>query len=226
MKQEIDLAVFDMAGTTVNESNVVYKTVQKEINRQGYNVSLEEVLQYGAGKDKHQAIIDVLKNVTTEPSNDYIADLIFENFKKALQKAYETLEVTAFEGVYSLLLYLRTNNIKVVLNTGYDKKTATLLLDKLGWTIGTDIDALITMDDVSQGRPHPDMIYKAMELYNITDTSRVLKAGDSAIDIEEGINANCGITVGVLTGAQSKEQLQKAKPTYILEELSALKDFI
>ena len=56
----IKLAVFDMAGTTVNENNIVYKTVQKVINDLGYTVSLDQVLEYGAGKEKHQAITDVL----------------------------------------------------------------------------------------------------------------------------------------------------------------------
>jgi phosphoglycolate phosphatase-like HAD superfamily hydrolase len=47
----------------------------------------------------------------------------------------------------------------------------------------------------------------------------VLKAGDSAIDIEEGKRAGCGITVGVTTGAQTREQLEDAKPTLVLDSL-------
>ena len=50
-----------MAGTTVDEGNVVYKTVQKAINDEGFNVSLNDVLKHGAGKEKHQAITAVLK---------------------------------------------------------------------------------------------------------------------------------------------------------------------
>ena len=46
----IKMVVFDMAGTTVNENNVVYKTLQKAINEAGYNFTLEKVLAEGAGK--------------------------------------------------------------------------------------------------------------------------------------------------------------------------------
>ncbi|RUA10456.1 MAG: HAD family hydrolase, partial [Flavobacteriia bacterium] len=77
-------------------------------------------------------------------------------------------------------------------------------------------------DDVEQGRPSSEMIDKAMEMFRITDSAQVLKAGDSVIDIEEGKNANCGITVGVLTGAQTREQLGTAGPTMILDSLSEL----
>ena len=39
----IKLAVFDMAGTVVNEDNVVYKTLRKSINKHGFRVRLDYV---------------------------------------------------------------------------------------------------------------------------------------------------------------------------------------
>ena len=56
----IRMVVFDMAGTTVDEDNVVYKTLQSEINKAGFSFSLEQVLAEGAGKEKRQAIKDIL----------------------------------------------------------------------------------------------------------------------------------------------------------------------
>lgn len=219
---KIKLAVFDMAGTTVDEGNVVYKTVQKVINDKGYPVSLEQVLKYGAGKEKHQAIVDVLTNCTQESNIKEVAAEIFGNFKPELEIAYENLDVRTFEGVKEMMETLRANGISVVLNTGYDRKTAQSLVDKLDWKLDRDIDGLVAADDVTHGRPNPDMIQKAMELCGINDSAEVLKAGDSAIDIEEGKNAQCGLTVGVLSGAQTAEQLQEANPDFILESLASL----
>ncbi|WP_369021501.1 HAD family hydrolase, partial [Winogradskyella psychrotolerans] len=71
---------------------------------------------------------------------------------------------------------LRNKGVFVVLNTGYDRKTALSLLLKLGWETGKDIDGLVTADDVTNGRPQPDMIYKAMEICGITAPQEVLKA--------------------------------------------------
>jgi len=63
MKEAIKMIVFDMAGTTVNENNVVYKTLRNAINTVGgYELTLTEVLAHGAGKEKLQAIKTVLKN--------------------------------------------------------------------------------------------------------------------------------------------------------------------
>jgi phosphonatase-like hydrolase len=217
--KEIKLAVFDMAGTTVNEDNVVYKTVKKALAKSGVEVTLDTVLEFGAGKEKFKAISDILEETQT---NGVDAKAVFEDFKVLLKEAYEHLEVTSYDGVEELFGVLRAHGVKVVLNTGYDRKTAQSLLDKLGWAIGLQIDGLITADDVEKGRPSSEMIDKAMEMFRITDSEQVLKAGDSVIDIEEGKNANCGITVGVLTGAQTREQLETADPTMILGSLSAL----
>jgi phosphonatase-like hydrolase len=223
MKQRIELVVFDMAGTTVDEDNVVYKTVQKVINDEGYNIRLEDVLKYGAGKEKHQAITDVLKECTPLINVSQVADIAFSKFKVILKNAYDTLEIKTFEGTEQLFKDLRNNHIKVVLNTGYDSMTANLLLEKLGWIVGETIDALVTADDVENGRPEGDMIFFAMKNTGVIDPEKVMKVGDSAIDIEEGKNANCGITVGVLTGAQNRAQIQEANPTYMIESLNELR---
>lgn len=220
--KEIQLVVFDMAGTTVNEDNVVYKTVRRALAKWGVDVSLETVLEYGAGKEKYQAIADILEETKDSRTEAVDAKAVHADFKVMLKEAYTTLKVTPYDGVEELFELLKSHEVKVVLNTGYDRKTAQSLLDKLGWEPGHQIDALITADDVVKGRPSSEMIDKAMEMFGITDSEAVLKAGDSVIDIEEGKNAHCGITVAVLSGAQTREQLETAEPTYILNSLDAL----
>lgn len=222
MNKSIKLVVFDMAGTTINEGNLVYKTIQQEINKVGFDVSLTEVLAYGAGKEKHQAITDVLTNCTKAENIPTKADAIFANFKTALATAYDNTHAKPFEGVLELFKKLKSAGIKVALNTGYNAKTTNTLLAQVGWKVGKQVDAVITADDVVNGRPHPDMIHKAMKELAVEDAETVLKAGDSAIDIQEGKNANCGLTIGVLTGAQNKIQLEAADPDYILEKLTDL----
>lgn len=220
IKDTIKMVVFDMAGTTVDEQNVVYKTLHKAIVAYGIETSLATVLEFGAGKEKHQAIKDILNHLNYEVNN---SNVIFENFKKMLNVAYEVLEVKPIKGVQKVILELRSKNIIVVLNTGYNREIASLLLGKMKWKEGVHYDALITASDVEVGRPYPEMIEKAMKMFQVDDASSVLKAGDSAIDIEEGKNAKCGVTIGVLSGAQTKEQIIVMKPDYIIDSLADLK---
>jgi phosphonatase-like hydrolase len=219
----IKLVVLDMAGTTIDEDNLVYKTVQSALATHGYEVNLQTVLAQAAGKEKRQAIIDVLSAIGVQEDIGDIASRVFDEFKTALKRGYEVFPVRAFHGVDSLIAAIRQHGVKVVLNTGYDRHTAETLIAKVGWTVGSDIDGLVTADDVVRGRPYPDMIFKAMEIGGISEPGQVLKAGDSAVDIEEGRNAGCGVTVGVMTGAQTREQLEAAGPTHVLNSLVELR---
>jgi phosphonatase-like hydrolase len=216
---EIEMVVFDMAGTTIDEQNIVYKSLHKAITKFGFDVSLDLVLAVGAGKEKLQAITDILKHLQNQDTQ--IATIIFDYFKEILDQEYLTATVLPIEGIEVVLENLKKDGVKIVLNTGYNSQVANTLLDKLNWKKGLQYDALITANDVQQGRPFPDMILKAMQLFGIVDASKVLKAGDSAVDIEEGKNAKCGITIGVLSGAQTRGQLEEAKPDYILDSLAS-----
>ncbi len=215
-----------MAGTTVNEDNVVYKTLQRAINEAGYETTLDFVLAHGAGKEKHQAIKDIIAEMQPAEEIKTTSDEIFERFKSYLSEAYDNLHVVPCEGVEELLAFLKEKGIKIALNTGYNAMVATGLLEKMGWEKGAQYDTLVTASDVSDGRPAPDMILKAMSDVGVTDADKVLKAGDSTIDIEEGKNAFCGLTVGVTTGAHTRDQLESAQPDYVVDSLLELKDIL
>lgn len=220
--KNIELLVLDMAGTTIDEDNVVYKTLMKAVNDYGYNVSLEKVLLSCAGMEKLEAISSLLKEIG---GNEEDAAAIFENFSDQLKTAYQNLEVKPINGVENFLIKMRAQDKKIVLNTGYTSEIAQQLLEKLSWKENAHFDALITADDVSESRPSPEMILLAMKKFNIQEPEKVLKAGDSVIDIEEGKNAGCGVTVAVLSGAQSKAELEKSNPDYIFNTISEAERF-
>lgn len=215
------MIVFDMAGTTVDEDNVVYKTLQDAIVHYSYPVSLNQVLEFGAGKEKLQAIIDILENTGFKVSSDTI-DLIFAYFNDKLAKNYDSLDVKPLPDVEHTFKHLKERNIKVVLNTGYNRKTAESLLVKLGWEQSNQFDLLITASDVNNNRPQPDMILLAMSKLNILDPKKIIKVGDSTVDIQEGQNAECLLSIGITSGAHTREQLREADPDFIIDNVAEL----
>jgi phosphonatase-like hydrolase len=217
----IRLVVFDMAGTTVDEDNVVYKTIRRSFIDRGYSISLEEVLEHAAGKEKLQAIRDILDHVI-KVNNEGEADAIHSIFKLHLDKAYEELEVKPVSGAEDLFRYLKQQGISVALNTGYDGCTALGLLRKLGWEDSELIDTVVTASDVPRSRPFPDMIQLAMFKTGIVTPAEVIKIGDSTVDIEEGQNAKCGFSIGITGGAQTREQLLSQRPDFVIDQLSEL----
>ncbi len=220
MNTKIKMVVFDMAGTTVNENNIVYKTVQKSINDAGFNLTLEQVLAEGAGKEKLQAITDILKTYTNTTDSELIAH-IYNSFAGQLTEAYATATLLPQPNTIELLAALKERDIFSVLNTGYSRAVATSIISKLGWVEGVDFDLLVTATDVTGSRPAPDMVEHAAGHFGI-NTSEAIKVGDSIIDIEEGKNANCALSIGITTGAHTPEQLQSAGPDYIIDDLMEL----
>lgn len=219
---QIQLVVFDMAGTTIDEQNAVYKAIHQALNEAGHECSLELVLEIAAGKEKFQAIKDVITQLNGTTPSDELVKSIHIDFKQKLDAVYASGIACAMPDAETVFETLRTQNIKIALNTGYSREVAMLLMQQLGWSVPQTVDALVTASDVSNGRPHPDMILEAMRLVGIADPKAVAKIGDSGIDIEEGHNAGCGLVAGVLTGAQTHAQLATANPTYIFNSLTEL----
>jgi phosphonatase-like hydrolase len=222
----LKLVVFDMAGTAVEEQNSVYKAIHQAIVWAGYDCSLDTVLAIAAGKEKRQAITDVLTHLIDDEPFDDVVDAIHEEFKHKLEVVYKSGVVRAMPDAEHVFETLRNKNIKIALNTGYNRSVAEMLLQQIGWTIPKTFDVLVTASDVDNGRPEPDMILNAMAQLGIANAKYVAKIGDSAIDIIEGQNAGCGLTAGVLTGAQNHEQLAAANPTHIFESLTDLLQYI
>lgn len=212
------LVIFDMAGTSIDEDNIVYKTIQRMLADHGYDRTLDQVLEIAAGKEKRDAIASLLEEEGVD--SEKITSLYTE-FNTRLQVAYGTEDIKVFESLHPLLNHMEERGIIAAFNTGYNEKIATQILDRVGIHVGDNIHMLVTADMVEKSRPHPDMIQKILDHFEV-DASEAIKIGDSQIDIEEGKNANLKYSIGITTGAHSREQLQEAQPDFILDDLTEL----
>ena len=106
----IKMVVFDMAGTTIDEDNVVYKTLQKVINEAGYNFSLQQVLTEGAGKEKLQAIKDILK-LDTKQQEDNLPEKLYKAFIETLASTYNSMDIKPQEGAVQVFKELQQKNV-------------------------------------------------------------------------------------------------------------------
>jgi phosphonatase-like hydrolase len=109
-----------------------------------------------------------------------------------------------------------------VVDTGFDRSIVVPLLERMGWEKNGLIDASVTSDEVAQGRPHPDMIYRAMELTGVKDVESVAKVGDTMSDLLEGTAAGCTWVIGITTGAYSHDELLKGPHTHLVQQLSEI----
>ncbi|MGB4780215.1 phosphonatase-like hydrolase [Microbacterium sp.] len=216
---DIDLAVFDIAGTTVDEGLQVYKVLEETARAHGASPSEADINRWH-GSSKHEALKALLTDAEgVAPDEERLAHVV-EDFRSRLKAAYKAYPPAALPGIEDAIRQLREAGVKVVLNTGFDRDIVDLLLDALGWQGDVVVDGAVCGSEVPEGRPAPFMIFRAMELSGVTDRGRVLVAGDTPRDLQAGLNAGAGYVVGVLSGAGTAEELGTERHTHILRSVA------
>jgi phosphonatase-like hydrolase len=209
----LQLAIFDMAGTTVDDlidgMPLVLKSYSDAFEAHGVYVP-KEVLNEQRGRDKWTVISELGGGKATK---------IFETFLRILNE--NTSRVKEVQGASDTFRYLRTHSVVIYVSTGFPKIVAEAMIEHLGWLNDGLIDGWLCSEQVSASRPDPAMILEAMRRHEVTDPTGVLKVDDTAKGIEEGKNAGVH-TIGVLTGTQSIQRLNSASPHSILRSVAEL----
>ncbi len=218
----IKLVVFDMAGTTVNDADNVHRALQQALQKAGYVVTRDEVNAF-MGYAKPIAIQEVLrsKGVSTDKvTNQAYIQQIHQDFVEEMVRFYRDSQLVSEKPmVRATFRELRKRNIKVAIDTGFSREIADVIMERLGWKQDAIFDYSITSDEVPNGRPYPDMIYKAMQAMGIENAYEVAKVGDTISDVKQGRAAKCKLVIGVTTGAYTREELAHYEPTHLIDSL-------
>lgn len=230
----IRLAVFDMAGTTIEDTGVVPLAFDAALASQGLSATADE-LNAIRGAGKREAIRHLVRARRGDDDLDRRAEAVYQTFREELDRRFRAGGVRPVQGAAATFDWLRSRGVAIVLNTGFDRDTQALVLSAVGWgpaTVkgngngegrgGGVADALVCGDDVPRGRPAPYMIFRAMERTGITSVAEVLNIGDTVLDIQSGRNAGCGVNVAVWSGAHSREQLARETGAHLIEDVSKL----
>jgi phosphonoacetaldehyde hydrolase len=191
--------VLDWSGTIADAYVIAPAVVFVEVfKNQGVTISMEEARgPMGLRKDLH------IKMLTQDPviaarwtaikgraPTQADVDAMFVDFVP-LQLDCLRKYTTILPGVKDVLVDLQAQGIKVGASTGFVRSMVDILLEdsiKQGFTP----DATVAGDEVINGaRPDPHMVYKNLDLMNITDIRSVVKCDDTVSGIGEAQNAGC-----------------------------------
>jgi phosphonatase-like hydrolase len=219
-----ELVVLDVAGTTVDEGQHVYRVLGETARAHGATPSDADIARWH-GAAKHEALQALLTaRDGTPPELEELATVVAD-FRNRLIAAYTEHPPCPLPGVPEALAALRAAGIRVALTTGFDRDIVESLLNALGWEGDSVVDTVVCGSDVTAGRPAPFMIFQAMERLGAADVARVLVAGDTPRDLEAGTNAGAGFVVGVLTGASAADELSAHPHTHLLSSVAELPTF-
>ncbi|HXZ54093.1 MAG TPA: phosphonatase-like hydrolase [Burkholderiales bacterium] len=213
---EIVLVCFDMAGTTVVDDGQVPEAFTSALAEHGITIG-EGRIRDVRGASKRQAILDLLP---PGPGREERAARALAAFRDHLARLYRGT-VREIPGAAGVFRWLRARGVRVALNTGFDRETAQMLLDALGWSRGA-VDAVVCGDDVARGRPAPDMILRSMQLTGAARADAVASVGDTVLDLQAAHSAGTGWNIGVLSGAHERSRLAAQPHTHLLGSVAEL----
>jgi len=215
--KKLMLAVFDMAGTTVDDNlngvPLVLKSYDDAFREYGVILTMD-VLNEQRGRDK-RTVIEEFGGEKAPKIYDFFINSLLSN----------TQHVKEISGSRDVFQFLKDSEVKIAVSTGFPYTVADSIVKHLRWEEEGLIDYWTCSELVGASRPNPAMIFEAMKQFKINEPLRVIKVDDTAKGIEEGLHAGV-ITIGVLTGTQSRKRLQAANPTDIIQSVSDLPRYL
>jgi phosphonatase-like hydrolase len=215
------LVVFDLGGTTVRDGGEVPAAFKAALEADGSVLSADAIERW-RGASKLEAIRQIVTDGNPEMPERQLArrvHAIYRVFRGELMRRFLGASDLALPGAQPTFERLHAAGISLAINTGFDREVTDAVLEATGWPPDL-FDAVVTAEDVDEGRPSPDMILLSMECVGLRDAGRVAVVGDTRLDLEAGFNAGAEWCVGVLTGADDRATLEQAPYTHIVESVA------
>jgi len=231
----IDLAVFDLAGTTIVDENDVAKCLHRAAVDVGIDADLPLITR-NIGTNKihlYQYLIELsrgqaenLEDLEASARDPETLELSMKAFHLYEQYMIDHYRHHAREvpGTSDVFRWLKERGVKIATDTGFHRNVNEAIMEHTGWLKDGLVDVAVDVQHIpgDRGRPAPYMIFHAMRELNVQDVRRVIKLGDQPADLMEGMNAGCSMVIGVLSGPLDAETLGRHQHTHLIPDVTHL----
>lgn len=210
----IDLIIFDLDGTLVDSRDDIANAVNFTLKKIGLKEkSISEISSYiGTG-------IEDLIGKSLGNKQEVLLTRALSVFEKYYRK-HSIDNSVLYPNVKEILEYFKNKRKVIVTNRNYE--FALIALNKLG--IYDYFEHVVGGDDIGCMKPSSCPLDRSMNRLN-TNKEEAIIVGDMDIDIVAGKKAGI-ITCGVTYGIGKKEDIIKAKPDFIIDDIIDLKNII
>jgi phosphoglycolate phosphatase len=209
----IELAVLDMAGTTVSDDGLVLRAFAAAADAAGLpsdGAEADDARRYVLDTMGRSKIV-VFRALFGDEDRAQAANIAFES---AYDRLIEEGNAEPIPGAAESITALREAGVRVALTTGFSRSTQDKLLAALGWQ--TIADLTLSPSEAGRGRPYPDLILTALLRLQVDDVKSVAVLGDTSNDVTSGLRSGASIVAGTLTGAHEEDQLRAAGATHVV----------
>ena len=222
MSSAIQLVIFDIAGTLIEDHDEVTESFLAALRSNGIHVSEDEIKEW-KGSSKREVIGHFVARQFGSCRIGPMIEQTYSGFRYLIEQRYRAAGVVPIAGAAETLQWLRGRSIKIATTTGFYRELRDTILNAAGW--GNTFDANVCSDDVCHGRPAPDMIFKAMNLTGVADPRRVMNIGDTPLDLQSGSKAGV-VNIGVLTGKHTRDRLECEPHTFIVSDIGRVPELL
>lgn len=220
---DIQVAVIDMAGTTVADDGLVVASFEVAASAAGLpetGPEREHARQYVLDT-MGQSKITVFRALF---GTEELAQRANAAFEAAYEAAIDNGHARPIDGAAEAITRLRDAGVRVALTTGFSGTTQEKLLAALGWQSLPDL--VLAPGAGVRGRPYPDLILTALIRLQADAVTRVAALGDTSSDVDSALRAGCAVAAGTLTGAHDEAQLKAAGATHVVPTVTEFADLI
>jgi pyrophosphatase PpaX len=119
---------------------------------------------------------------------------------------------------------LQSAGIKVAVVTSKRRVSVEMALNSFP-DLRDVVDRFVTMEDTREHKPHPEPLWRGLELAGGFPREEAAYVGDSPFDVEAAKAA--GLTsVAVSWGAFSEDRLREAEPDHLVPDLASAVDVL
>ncbi len=172
--------IFDCDGTLADSMPVHYDAFLKTFAQMGVEFDLTEEIYYGlAGVPIHEFVANLNHRFNTQIDSHEV-----DEWKNRFYR--ESLDCIQPVAVVVDLLKSMVGKVPIAVASGGTRHCVSRTLSIIG--VADDIDALVTAEDVQNGKPAPDIFLKAAQLLNV-DPGKCLVFEDAALGIQAAHSA-------------------------------------
>jgi len=215
MLKNIRLIIFDLDGVLLDSSDAIVITFNKVLENHSLPKKSSKFVKSMIGMH----LYDMFKRVDPNLDKKNLK-ILFNEYVEAFPNIclpYCRLLPHAKE-----VLKFYHGKKKISLATTKNAEVTRIILKELG--VLQYFDLIMGFYEVSNQKPNPEIINKTLNKLKIKPENAVM-VGDTTLDIEAGKNAGV-YTIGITTGTHSREELESAKPDYIVDNLNQIKRII
>jgi pyrophosphatase PpaX len=201
----IRTVLFDLDGTLIDSLRLILDSYHHTLAQHGFPARTDSEWLKGVGTPLRVQLAEWQDDPGT-------LEAMIATYREYNLEHHDRM-VTVYPGVLDAVREIKARGLQTGLVTSKNRHGALRGLSLVG--LEALMDMLVCADEVTNPKPHPEPVLKAVSLLG-ADPATTVYVGDSVHDMDSGRAAGV-LTAAALWGPFSRDQLESTKPDYWLE---------